>query len=197
MAKRKVSLDKEGMQQFFMLHGEKVGMVVVLGLMGYFIYSGMNVEGLDDSKNPANLIQIADSKRSQVDGSDFESFSAVRTAKTNLLEEVEAGAVMDPTAFIVSDLNEPPMKPKTLRNDPELRVATDPHVVGMFAAVALNGGDGHEEDILSLPFAPDPEDSGRPSRRDDPDSGLGAPAFPGGSGFPGSFPGSSSMASSR
>lgn len=187
MAKRKMNLDKDAMKQFFILHGEKVGMVVVLGLMGYFVYSGMSIEGLDDGQTPDRLVALADQKQSNVDSTTFEAFAPVRTAKANLLEEVKGSVVMDPVSYPVIATTEPPMKPKTLRTDPPLRVAISPHVSGTYAAVALNGNANFRESIMSLPMAPAPASDSRTSRREEPDTSGGTLG-----GFPGSFPGSGS-----
>lgn len=199
MAKRKVSLDKDAMQQFFMLHGEKLGMLVVLGLLGYFVYSGMNVEGLSDDQTPDRLVAIAEQKESNVNTTNFDEFAKVRSAKPNLVEEVKGEVVMDPAAYPIVATQEPAMKPKTLRTDPPLRVAMNPHVVGTYAAIALAGPANHQEKVFDLPLAPEPEGDSRSNRREDEGTssgpGLGFPgSFPGsgGSGFPSSGPGGAS-----
>lgn len=186
MAKRKMSLDKDAMKNFFFLHGEKLGVGVAIGLMGFFVYSGLNATGLEDGKSPEALVELANRKDTEVKNSKFESFAPVRTAKVDLMTEIESQSVMDASTYIVGRTGEPLMKPKTFRPDPELRVATDSAVVGAFAAVALNAPPDHVEKLLELPFAPGEEG---PRRREDEDEGLGGFGPPGG--FPGSGSGSS------
>lgn len=189
MAKKKISIDKDGLKSMFIKHVEKIVFGVCLVLFFTLVYFGTKVDSLADNQTPVRLREIAQQKRRDLDSSTFEPFSKIRTHNPKLVDEVKNVSGLDPSGYGPIVMFPTPPKPKTFRRDPELRKISDLTVQGGYYAIALNAPS--KELINLVPFAKK-EETKKQAEDEEASSSPGFGSFPssGGSGRPGGFPGS-------
>src|SRR3954469_7329568 len=67
MKKPKISLDKDKLQQFFLLHIEKILLGIILGLMLLLIYRGFSLPHLESSLLPQALVEKTRGAKQYID----------------------------------------------------------------------------------------------------------------------------------
>ncbi len=147
MKKPKISLDKEKLQQFFLLHIEKILLVIVVGLMGLLIYRGFSLPPLDPSLSPQALVSQSNSAKQYIDDPKrWNEVSAVRTPPFDIVQGVAKVQMhSDPLAYMLVNTWSRPDFPKlSPREDPTLfapeKLIVRP-VIGALASFARNEGE--------------------------------------------------------
>jgi hypothetical protein len=145
MKKPKISLDKDKLQQFFLLHIEKILLVIVVGLMGLLIYRGFSLAPLDSTLSPQALVSQSNQAKQYIDdpGRWINEVSAKRTPEFNIVKGVgEVQKHSDPLAYMLVNTWSRPDFPKlSPREDPILfppeKLIVRP-VIGALASFARN-----------------------------------------------------------
>jgi len=147
MKKPKIKLDKDQLQQFALLHIEKLLLGIIVCLMLLLIYRGLSIpHGLDNNKTPQGLVEssnkakqyIADPNRWNEVSTDVE-----RSPKYDIVERVKlVNTPSDPLAYMLVNTWSRPDFPKlSPRQDPEpfapINLVVRP-VVGAIASYPRN-----------------------------------------------------------
>ena len=123
MKKPKMNFDAAKIQDFLFHHIEKLLLVVVVGLMGFLIWQGMKLQGLEGDLKPVGLKQKAEEMRAFIDeGNRWTEVAAARTPTMDILQKVEASQLQINAGqfpFPIS-LNRPNFPKHNPRSDPKL-----------------------------------------------------------------------------
>src|SRR5262245_24681467 len=125
MKKPKISLDKDKLQQFFLLHIEKILLVIIVGLMVLLVIKGTSLQGLSKDMTPQALISKSDSAKQYIDTPRWkEVVGPVRTAAAPLTIVDGVKKVQQPSdafAYMLAQTWSRPDFPKlSPREDPAL-----------------------------------------------------------------------------
>lgn len=123
MKKPKINLDAAKIQQFFFYHIEKMLLVVVVGVMGFLIWKGFSLKGLDDQMSPQALKQESETARAYIENPNrWNEVKGVREPELNVESLVKAAQLKtDPLAYSLPvSINRPNFPKHNLRTDPKL-----------------------------------------------------------------------------
>lgn len=145
-AKPKLNFGEGDGHNFFAKHVEKLVLVVVALLVGYFVYSGMSLEGLEDNKSPKALRQDADTARANLELTEWEMVKDEDPRDVGDLTRRLAsrgGGLLEPTDPMgyqqVAILEPPIFLQKSKRVDPQLYPPEELEVEPGYGPVAMNG----------------------------------------------------------
>src|SRR3954466_10814983 len=107
MKKPKISLDKDKLQQFFLLHIEKILLVVVIGLMLLLVYRGFSLPHLAPDLSPQALVQKTQGAKQYIDDpgrwTEVSTTDPTRQPDFNIVKDVEkVQKHSDPMAYMLS-----------------------------------------------------------------------------------------------
>src|SRR5436190_9444064 len=125
MKKPKISLDKEKLQQLFLMHIEKILLGIVVGLMLLLIWRGVSLPHLDSNMSPQALVGKSDQAKQYIDTERWnEVVGPIRKgqAPLNILAGVKkVQQPSDPLAYmLVNSWTRPDFPKLSPREDPEL-----------------------------------------------------------------------------
>src|SRR2546430_2769354 len=103
MKKPKISLDKDKLQQFFLLHIEKILLVVIVGLMLLLVYRGFSLPHLENSLSPQALIDKTRSAKQYIDDPNrWTEVSVTRPVDFSIVKQVgDVQRPSDPMAYML------------------------------------------------------------------------------------------------
>ena len=118
----KLKLDKDALKGFFVLHIEKIVLVIVLLIFVVFVYTGSALEGIDSDQTPESLAKLADSANSNINRDSWDNWKVNHEPPTGLETQAKEASAAMPDALYS------PIKPYTPatrssglpRIDPEL-----------------------------------------------------------------------------
>ena len=117
---KKPDLSKEGMQEFFLLHAEKVVLGVCLVLSGLFLWMGMKKEPFTE-KTPSELTSLAQQVDTYIrQPTAWEKLSEFRKGRTNADEIVSSNEVVKGSDYAFGSFRGTPAATAALRTDPEI-----------------------------------------------------------------------------
>ena len=140
MKKPKLNLDAAKIQQFFFYHIEKILLGVVVCLMGFLIWSGLNLKGLDKSLKPNELKQVSTSTTEFIQTDRWAQIEPKFKPPMNIESQVTEGQLRtDPQAyFLPVSINRPNFPKHNPRSDPKLFPPEHLVVIPMFGPLAVN-----------------------------------------------------------
>lgn len=147
MKKVSLSLDMDGVKDFFIKHGEKVAFGVIVIVAALLIKLGFGVEKLSENQNPDDLIAQAEQARSHINEVDFTPFAPFRKADTSVPDVIRGQKELKPERFAF-ELPKDASKEAIKRADPELRAPFNLETHGMVATIPLNYPGTNEIDAL-------------------------------------------------
>ena len=144
-------INKQTIQSFFLYHAEKLIILLAVGLMGWFFWSGYKTEVFDET-TPQQLKTMADQAGTYINADDswtqiVDSRLAVESLPVILNDEG-----IDPAGFKIAI---PSVAVKSLapRNDPELFPVTELTATPFTAPVFLATNGRKKDPLDKLPFA--------------------------------------------
>lgn len=124
MKKPKISLDKEKLQQFFLMHIEKILLGIVVCLMLLLIWRGFSLPHLTNDMTPQALVGKSDSAKQYIDTPDrwINEVKAKRDVPLDVAKRVgDVQKPSDPLAYmLVNSWMRPDFPKLSPREDPEL-----------------------------------------------------------------------------
>jgi hypothetical protein len=126
MKKPKISLDKDKLQQLFLLHIEKILLVIVVGLMLLLVYRGFSLPHLEPTLSPQALIDKTRGAKQYIDDpgrwTEVVAVQRERQPDFTIKEQVErVQKPSDPMAYMLVNTWSRPDFPKlSPREDPTL-----------------------------------------------------------------------------
>lgn len=116
-----------GLVRFLLAHGEKLGIVLLLGLAGMLFYSSLGRDTLKDTQRPTALEQLARSADNHIAQMSWEQFPPTEKVVPPPASDNDAiGKPIDPEQFPQIDpFNLPITPPVSLRQDPVLLALKD------------------------------------------------------------------------
>lgn len=132
--KKKVSLDQDSIKQFFIQHGEKIGLGVAILLVGFFFWLGSGVNALESDIDPKQLADAAKKKKADINNASWDEYVDYRTVNEN--PDTTDRRLTD--EFVAGKFGEAPLPRKEPRLDPELRAPQDMQVSGRYIAFAIS-----------------------------------------------------------
>ncbi len=134
MAKFKLNLSGDW-KSLLLAHGEKAGLAVVGLLVLFFLWSAIGQEGLPDSQEPEDLMQLAEAARGHIERTEWE-------AHPQRPELPQIGTIMPRLAldpYKTQQVYDPPIFPKKLkRADPQLLAPIELEVDAGYGAFAMH-----------------------------------------------------------
>ena len=168
MYKRQLpKINKQTLQSFFLHHTEKLIIVLALGLMGWFFWSGYKTDVFSNT-TPQELKNMADQADNYINADNAwtqikDSRLAVESLPTILNDEG-----IDPSEFEIRTAS-PAVKSLAPRSDPELFRVTDLLATSFTAPIFLGTNGKNKDSFDRLPFAAQANveevEAGRPGRR--------------------------------
>src|SRR6185369_6172348 len=123
MKKPKISLDKDKLQQFFLLHIEKILLVIIVGLMLLLVYRGFSLPHLEPSLSPQALVEKTRGAKQYIDDPNrWNEVSVTRPVEFDVVKRVgDVQKQSDPLAYMLVNTWSRPDFPKlSPREDPIL-----------------------------------------------------------------------------
>ena len=117
---KKPDLSKEGMQEFFLLHSEKVVLGICLVLFGVFLWLGLKKEPYTE-KTPSDLDNLAKQADEYIrQPTAWETLSEHRKGRTNAAEIVASSEVVKGSDYAVGSFRGTPAATAAVRKDPAI-----------------------------------------------------------------------------
>src|SRR5262245_28530002 len=139
----KLKFDTDRLQLFLFHHVEKLVLVLVVGVMGFLIWQGLKLEGLDKAKTPQRLLQESEKMVEFIDTPTrwTEVVGAERSLEmpVNIAQQVEFGQkATDALAYSLPvSINRPSFPKHNPRIDPELLPPEHVIVVASISPLAV------------------------------------------------------------
>lgn len=119
MAKMGINFGEGGFKGFATRHVEKMVLVVVILLMGWFVYSGSGVTSIDSNLRPEILKTEAKRANEQVTKESWHVVSSTREPRQVIIDEKRA--LVEGSDYAHKYVSDPPLVPTlSLRSDPKI-----------------------------------------------------------------------------
>lgn len=135
---KRPDFSKQAMQEFFLLHTEKVVFGICIALAGLFFWFGISKETYTD-KNPSQLIELASQSNSYMNAESWEGedkISAFRTGRSNAPDIIKNRVNVNATDYSIGAFRGTAAATKPPRVDPEIFEPID-MIASVFPATAL------------------------------------------------------------
>lgn len=133
---KKPDLSKEGIANFFVNHGEKLGVALVVAISAFLAYSAFKGTSSDETRVPSDLITEANRAKKHIDVDTWDQLAPFRKAPKDVDKSVKSG-IENPLKFEVKNglslLNKTRI-PQVKRKDPKILPPLDLETrVGLFS----------------------------------------------------------------
>jgi hypothetical protein len=175
-------LNKESLQQFMLLHAEKLILGVCLGLTGFVIWMSLGPKAELDKK-PQQLLTEANSAEATINADNaWDKLSTFRQGNLEAKKQIVDSAMVDAQLFVLGNFRGSPAAALASRTDPEI-YAPQQLVATRLSTALLMEFPNQQSAIDRFVAAPIASDG---KKEDDSDGGLGFGAMegpPGGDGL--------------
>lgn len=154
----KISFDSAKMQQMLLLHVEKIVLGLVLVAVLWFVYQGVNLPKLEESKTPNKLTQEASRMTTEINNaSHWEMLKEERVVKHDVQSLVKQGQLPNVAANypITVPIKIPDFAKAQQRIDPKLYAPEKPKVVALHGPMAMLARANDIDPILGAAAGPE------------------------------------------
>ncbi|GEM_PF-1796782 len=169
MNKFELELNENRAKAFFVRHGEKLGLVIGVGLLGLFVYLGLGLAPDMKNQTPSTLATMASNAENRINSGDWNELKPFREAVSGTVEELDSNKVaVDSENFPMDYLLARRSKAAPPRQDPAVLAPLMGEADFLFTSVADTSDKRHALKMLKDMLL---EDSAAEAGKSGPDSG--------------------------